>query len=138
MKMSDSGLKLLMLREGSRHNAYQDTKGIWTIGMGHTGPEVVKGLVWSDQQIMDQLRKDVAITEKCLDDNVVVLLGQEQVDALCSFIFNVGVDAFRRSTMLKFINKGMPREAAAEFDKWHIPPEITSRRNSEKAQFQGT
>jgi lysozyme len=127
-----------MLREGSRHNAYQDTKGIWTIGVGHTGPEVVKGLVWSDQQIMDQLRKDVAITEKCLDDNVVVLLGQDQVDALCSFIFNVGVNAFRRSTMLRFINQGKMREAAAEFDKWHIPPEITSRRNSEKSQFQGT
>jgi lysozyme len=138
MKMSDKGLKLLTLREGSRKKAYQDTKGIWTIGVGHTGPEVVKGLVWSDQQILDQLRKDVAITEKCLDDNVVVLLGQDQVDALCSFIFNVGVNAFRRSTMLKFINKGMMKEAANEFDRWHIPPEITSRRNSEKSQFQGT
>jgi len=138
MKMSDKGLKLLTLREGSRKKAYQDTKGVWTIGVGHTGPEVVKGLVWSDQQIIDALRKDIVITEKCLDDNVVVLLGQDQVDALCSFIFNVGVGAFRRSTMLRFINKGMMKEAAGEFDRWHIPPEITSRRNSEKAQFQGT
>lgn len=138
MNMSDAGLKLLMLREGSRHNAYKDTKGILTIGVGHTGPEVVEGLVWSDDQIMEQLRKDVAITEKCLNDTVTVLLGQEQVDALCSFIFNVGVNAFRRSTMLRFINQGKMKEAAAEFDKWHIPPEITSRRNSEKSQFQGT
>ena len=138
MNMSDVGLKLLKLREGSRNKAYQDTKGIWTIGVGHTGPEVVEGLVWSDAQVLDALRKDVATTEKCLDDNVVVLLGQNQVDALCSFIFNVGVGAFRRSTMLRFINKGMMKEAAAEFDRWHIPPEITSRRNSEKAQFQGT
>jgi lysozyme len=138
MNISDQGLKLLMLREGSRHNAYKDTKGIWTIGVGHTGPEVLPNLVWSDVQVMDALRKDIAITEKCLDDNVTVLLGQEQVDALCSFIFNVGIGAFRRSTMLKYINKGMMKEAAAEFDRWHIPPEITSRRNSEKSQFQGT
>lgn len=138
MNMSDAGLKLLMLREGSRSRAYKDTKGILTIGVGHTGPEVKEGLVWSDKQIMEQLHKDVAITEKCLDDTVTVLLGQEQVDALCSFIFNVGVNAFRRSTMLRYINQGMMKEAAAEFDRWHIPPEITSRRNSEKSQFQGT
>lgn len=138
MNMSDAGLKLLMLREGKRNTAYKDTKGIWTIGVGHTGPEVLPNLVWSDAQVLDALRKDIAITEKCLDNNVVTVLGQQQVDALCSFIFNVGINAFRRSTMLRLINKGMLREAALEFDKWHIPPEITSRRNSEKAQFQGT
>ena len=138
MNMSDKGLKLLMLREGFRLRSYKDTKGIWTIGVGHTGPEVVEGLVWTDAQVLDALRKDIVITEKCLNDTVVVLLGQDQIDALCSFVFNVGVGAFRRSTMLRFINKGMMKEAAGEFDRWHIPPEITSRRNSEKSQFQGT
>jgi lysozyme len=138
MKMSDQGLKLLMLREGSRSRSYKDTKGIWTIGVGHTGPEVKQGLVWSDGQVMEQLRKDVAITEQCLNDCVQVGLAQNQIDALCSFIFNVGVNAFRRSTMRRVINAGDFKQAAAEFDKWHIPPEITSRRNSEKSQFQGT
>lgn len=138
MNMSDQGLKLLMLREGSRSHSYKDTKDIWTIGVGHTGPEVVEGLVWSDQQVMDQLRKDVAITEQCLNDCIQVGLAQNQIDALCSFIFNVGVNAFRRSTMRRLLNQGLFKEAANEFDKWHIPPEITSRRNSEKSQFQGT
>jgi lysozyme len=138
MKMSDQGLKLLMLREGSRSHSYRDSKGILTIGVGHTGPEVVEGLVWSDDQVMEQLRKDVAITEQCLNDCVQVGLAQNQIDALCSFIFNVGVNAFRRSTMRRVINAGDFKQAAAEFDKWHIPPEITSRRNSEKSQFQGT
>jgi lysozyme len=87
---------------------------------------------------MEQLRKDVAITEQCLNDCVQVGLAQNQIDALCSFIFNVGVNAFRRSTMRRVINAGDFKQAAAEFDKWHIPPEITSRRNSEKSQFQGT
>jgi lysozyme len=127
-----------MLREGSRSRSYKDTKGIWTIGVGHTGPEVKQGLVWSDDQVMEQLRKDVAITEQCLNDCVQVGLAQNQIDALCSFIFNVGVNAFRRSTMRRVINAGDFKQAAAEFDKWHIPPEITSRRNSEKSQFQGT
>lgn len=138
MKTSSNGLATLMLREGKRNKAYKDTKGIWTIGVGHTGPKVLPNLVWTDQQIKDQLALDVGIAERCIAGIVDVPLTQNQYDALVSFIFNVGVGAFRRSTMLRFINKGMLKEAANEFDRWHIPPEITSRRNSEKAQFQGT
>jgi len=37
--------------EGREHKAYQDTLGVWTIGIGHTGPEVHAGLVWTDEQI---------------------------------------------------------------------------------------
>lgn len=124
-----------MLREGKRNKAYQDTKGIWTIGVGHTGPEVVEGLVWTDQQVIDQLAIDVGKCEDAINNNVRVGLTQNQFDALCSFIFNVGVNAFERSTMLRKLNMADIAGAAAEFDKWHIPPEITSRRNSEKNQF---
>lgn len=135
MKMSDAGLKLLMDREGVRLTAYKDTKGIWTIGVGHTGPEVHEGLVWTTDQVMDALRKDVEIAEKALDDNVRVGLTQNQIDALCSFIFNVGSGAFAKSTMLKLINKLDFAGATAQFDRWVIPPEITGRRMSEKKQF---
>lgn len=135
MKMSPNGLKLLMLREGKRNKAYKDTKGIWTIGVGHTGPEVTEGLVWTDDQVLAQLAKDVSITEECINRTVKVAISQNMFDALSSFIFNVGVGAFERSTMLKKINLGDFGGAGMEFDKWHIPPEITSRRNSEKAQF---
>lgn len=41
----------LALEEGRRNIAYQDTRGVWTIGIGHTGPEVVPGLVWSDEMV---------------------------------------------------------------------------------------
>lgn len=135
MSMSPNGLKLLMLREGKRNKAYKDTKGIWTIGVGHTGPEVVEGLVWTDDQVLAQLALDVKIAEQAIDMNVMVGLTVNQYDALCSFIFNVGVGAFTRSTMLKDLNKGDFIKAAQDFDMWHIPPEITSRRNSEKQQF---
>ena len=137
MKMSPNGLKTLSLREGTRHNAYKDTKGIWTIGVGHTGPEVLPDLIWSDKEVFDQLKRDVAKTEDCINSLVKVPLTQNQFDALSSFIFNVGVGAFIRSTMLKKINARDFVGATAEFDKWHIPPEITSRRNSEKLQFAG-
>lgn len=137
MKMSDDGLHLLEMREGSRSTAYKDVKGIWTIGVGHTGPEVVEGLRWTQDQITNALRKDVGIAEDAINNNVKVELTQYQFDALCSFIFNVGVGAFKRSTLLKVLNRGDFHQACLEFDKWHIPPQITSRRDSEKNQFAG-
>ena len=136
MNISDKGLAVLKLREGSRNKAYKDVKGIWTIGVGHTGPEVQEGLVWTDQQILDVLKQDVKVAEQGVTDNVRVALSQNQFDALVSFIFNVGVTAFRRSTMLKYINIGEFGLAAQQFDRWVIPVEVTSRRMSEKAQFQ--
>jgi lysozyme len=135
MNMSEKGLSLLTQREGSRTKAYKDTKGIWTIGVGHTGPDVTASLVWTEQQVVDALRKDVHIAEKAIIDSVKVFLTQNQFDALCSFIFNVGVGAFKRSTLLKVLNLGNYTEAAKQFDRWNIPPEIVGRRTSEKLQF---
>jgi len=135
MKTSEKGLELLTLREGFRTFAYKDTKGIWTIGVGHTGPEVHEGLTWTVDQVNDALREDVKTAEKAINDNVTVPLTVNQFDALVSFTFNVGVGAFKRSTLLKVLNQGNYTEAARQFDRWVIPVEITSRRMSEKAQF---
>jgi len=136
MNVSDKGLKALELREGKRNAAYYDTKGIVTIGVGHVGGYEM-GDVISDEEVRYLLKKDLAIVEKCLDQNVLVPLTQYQYDALVSFIFNVGTNAFKRSTMLKYINLRNFAKAAKEFDRWHIPPEITSRRNGERDQFMG-
>jgi lysozyme len=135
MKMSQEGLDILREREGARNEAYQDVKGIWTIGVGHTGPEVVEGLTWTDDEIDSQLALDVEKAEDCINQNVRVLLTQNQVDALCSFIFNVGTHAFEESTMLRLINQCDFDGATAQFDRWNIPSAIIGRRMAEKAQF---
>ena len=75
--------------------------------------------------------------EDAINSHVTVDLTQHQFDALVSFSFNVGISAFTGSTLLKKINANSMDEAAAQFDRWHIPVEITSRRNGEKLQFQG-
>ena len=135
MKMSENGLKLLALREGIKLKAYRDTKGILTIGVGHTGPDVTEGLVWTNEKVMDVFRVDVGTSEDAVNKSVKVDLTQNQFDALVSFVFNVGVGAFKASTLLKILNLGNYDEAAKQFDRWVIPKEITSRRMSEKAQF---
>src|SRR5258706_10508492 len=116
MKTSDEGLKALEDREGKRRKAYLDTKGIPTVGVGHTGPEVYIGLAWTDQQIEDALRDDVKEAEDCINESVKVPLTQNQFDALVSFVFNIGVTAFKRSTLLRVLNTGDYKDAAACFD----------------------
>ena len=138
MKMSEKGLQRLITREGKRNKAYKDTKGIWTIGVGHTGPEVHEFLAWTDGQILAALRDDLDEVEQAIGRFVLVPLTQNQHDALVSFIFNVGTNAFRRSTMLRYINLRMFDKAAAEFDRWHKPLEIIKRRDSERDQFKET
>ena len=138
MKISQQGLDLLVAREGRRNKAYLDSVGVWTIGVGHTGPEVHEGLVWTDAEIEAALRADIARFEDAINDSVTVGLEQYQFDALVSFAYNVGIGAFKSSTLLKRINAMRFDEAALQFDRWHIPPEITSRRNAEREQFKGT
>lgn len=137
MQTSKEGLEKLGKREGRRKKAYLDTKGIPTIGIGHTGPEVYMGLVWTDQQIDDAFADDIKWAEDAVNKYVKVALTQNQFDALVSFTFNVGKTAFIRSTLVKMLNAGDYEGAAKQFDRWHIPAEIISRRDSERDQFNG-
>ncbi len=143
MKISQQGLDLLIAREGKRNDAYRDSVGVWTIGVGHTGPEVHEGLHWTDEQIADAFRKDIGRFEKSVNDCVRVTLEQFQFDALVSFAFNCGTEALPHggnggpSGILRSVNARDFEMAARAFDNWHIPPEITSRRNGEREQFKG-
>ena len=137
MKTSQQGLDLLIAREGKRNDAYLDSVGVPTIGVGHTGPEVHLGLHWTDDQVADALRADLDRFEDAINSSVTVGLEPYRFDALVSFSFNIGVGAFQSSTMRKQINRGQFELAALQFDRWHIPASITSRRNGEREQFAG-
>lgn len=119
--ISDKGLADIIRHEGKKNAAYWDADGgVWTIGVGHTGPDVYEGLVWSDQQIMDALRKDVAWAVAAVNKLVRVPLDQNQVDALVDFIFNEGVGAFGGSTLLRLLNAGDYAGADAQFQRWDL------------------
>ena len=138
MQVSAQGIELLIGREDLRTEAYQDGVGVWTIGVGHTGPEVSENVVWTREKCEAVFTKDLQRFEDAINSHVTVDLEQFQFDALVSFAFNVGIGAFESSTMLKLINAGDMEGAAGQFERWHIPPEIISRRNGERAQFEGT
>lgn len=134
MKMSPAGLAALAQREGRRNEAYQDTQGIWTIGVGHTGPEVHPGLVWTDEQVDAALSADVKWAEDEINLRVLVPITQNQFDALGSFIINIGKYGFDHSSALRDLNLGIIK-VANDLLMWEKPPELKGRRESERRQF---
>ena len=125
-----------------RLNAYPDpgTGGEpWTIGYGHTGG-VKHGDVIDEDGATQFLRNDVAWVEDCINDHVTFDLTQNQFDALCSFVFNLGCKAFTGSTLCKLINEGNFPAAAQQFGKWNkaagrVLAGLTIRRQAEAELF---
>lgn len=138
MNTSDQGLELIKEREGCVLKPYQDTVGVWTDGVGNTHGVVPNGPPITMEKAMEDLRRNMAWVEGAIASKVTVPLEQYEHDALASFIFNIGAGAFGSSTLLRLLNQGEHGAASAQFDRWHIPPDITSRRNGEREQFKGT
>ncbi|MDM7960184.1 MAG: glycoside hydrolase family protein [Synechococcus sp. WH 8007] len=138
MEISAAGLDLLKRFEGCRLEAYPDPgsgDAPWTIGYGHTGAEVVPGLVITQAQAEAWLRADLAHSQRALETLLAdVPLNQGQFDALLSFCFNVGAGALGRSTLRRRLRAG---ESAAlvireELPRWiHPLPGLIERRAAE-------
>jgi lysozyme len=101
MKISNSGLSLIKRYEGCKLAAYKDSVGVWTIGWGNTS-HAKAGMTITQQQAETFLKNDIKPIETLLN-GMGVTLKQNQFDALCSFIFNLGVGNFNSSTMKKYI-----------------------------------
>ncbi|EKB5403144.1 lysozyme [Salmonella enterica] len=145
MKISDSGLAALKREEGCKLTAYPDSRGFWTIGTGHIGRvdgvAVHKGMIITQDTADRLLRDDLSWVERCIADWVTVVLNQNQYDALCSLIFNIGVNAFIGSTVRRQLNAGNYTAAADAFLKWSRagsnPTILAPRRGRERAMFLG-
>lgn len=141
MRISQNGIDLIKRFEGCRTKAYQDTGGVYTIGWGH-----IKGVKRGDTAMLAECEKflqdDLADAEEALSDLVKVPLHQNQYDALCAFVFNVGKKRFESSTLLKKLNAGLFDQAAAQFLRWiydngKVITGLVNRRQSESDLFKG-
>jgi lysozyme len=121
MQISYNGLTLLKELEGFRKEAYLDTGGVWTIGYGTTrveGKPVEAGLTCTEAQAQQWLSEDIAWAQTAVNKLVKVPLKQGMFDALVSFVYNVGEDQFRRSTLLRLLNLKQYIEAGKQFLLW--------------------
>jgi lysozyme len=128
MQLSKRGMAFITEREGLRLKAYKDGGGVWTIGYGHTGPEVVEGLVISiakaEALFLQDTQKFVDDVNKALGDTPVT---QGQFDALVSFTYNVGKANLGRSSVLKLTKAGKRAEAADAFRAWNKVRNATTK-----------
>lgn len=115
--MNDRGLKLLKHYESCRLTAYQDGGGVWTIGWGHT-KGVKKGDVCSQEQADKWLVEEVGYFEYNLSKVIRISLNEDEFAAVTCLTYNIGINAFLKSTLLKKLNVGDRVGAAGEFIKW--------------------
>ena len=118
LTLTPAGWQLLKTWEGCRLSAYPDPASggdPWTIGYGHTGPEVSPGLTISQAQADGWLEADVAKAAAAVNRLLApVALSPTQRDALVSFCFNVGAAALESSTLRRRLLAGLGRSAMAQ------------------------
>lgn len=128
----DRAVALLEELEGVRQQAYKDSVGLWTIGVGHlltagerhSGQVVVDGrpMPWrtglSLADVSALLRQDVRPYVALVRETVAVPLTDGQRVALVCFAFNVGAGAYRRSTLLRKLNLGQLEAVPGQLRRW--------------------
>lgn len=118
MNLNSNGIGLIKICEGCKLEAYKDLVGVVTIGYGATGPNIKMGDVWTQEQADSDLIARLAALCVELKKMITVDLIDNEFSAVVSLSYNIGVTAFKNSTMLKLINQGALNEAAEEFLKW--------------------
>lgn len=138
-QVSPQGRIKLMQHEAVMLDAYKDSVGVWTIGVGHTAaagaPIPGAGMLLAIDEVFDLLERDLRRYEH---DVVVALAGapvnEHQFDALTSFHYNTG--GIGRAKLMDHVRAGNMEAAAQGFLGWLSPPEIESRRREEKSLFE--
>lgn len=146
MKTSEHGLAFIKRWESEKLVAYQCSAQVWTIGVGHTAamgaPFPVKGMKITPAESDSIFRRDIAAIEEQVKPLLKVHVNQRQFDTLISFVFNVGIGAFRNSTLLKKLNASKYDEVPSELLKWvrakgKIVPGLENRRRAEADLWRG-
>lgn len=142
LSLSATGLIGIASYEGFSEKAYIPIKGdVPTIGFGST--EGVKmGDAITVPQALDRLRRDITVAESAISRCVRVPLSQGELDAYTSLAFNIGTDAFCRSTLVVKLNGGDYAGTCEEIKRWVYAggrrvPGLVARREKEYATCVG-
>lgn len=143
-KINAEGLALIKHFEGLRTTAYQDSVGVWTIGYGHTSmagpPPVFPGMTITAAEAKAILQQDLEVFEQGVSRALTITTTANQFSAMVSFAFNVGLSAYRNSTLFRNHNAGDFPGAAAEFPRWvyaggEVLPGLVRRRDAERTLY---
>ena len=135
--------KLAKLRADGKVEAYMPTPNDRpTIGYGTSGPDVKMGTVWTvtqaEQRFADHFAEFAAGVRAALG---AAPTSQRQFDAMVSLAYNIGIGAFRESTLLRLHKEGKYAEAKAQFSRWNKQAGIVlnglTKRRAHEAEVYG-
>ncbi|WP_321951863.1 lysozyme [Paraburkholderia bannensis] len=144
MTWLDMATDLAKQFEGCVLEAYPDPAYGWrkaTVGYGATGPSIMQGTVWTQDQADADLIYRMQGIGAHIDALVTVPITDEQKGALCDLAYNIGMGALGSSTLLRMLNGHNEQGAADQFLVWISPdhPEVSAgllkRRQAERALF---
>ena len=142
MHISDEGIELIKHFEGCELEAYFDAVGVLTIGYGYI-KGVQEGDKWTQEKADFMLQRELEEEyEQYINDYVHVNLNQQQFDALCSWVYNLGPSNFKSSTLLKKLNNEEFSEVPEQIKRWNkaggkVLAGLTRRREAEALLFEG-
>ena len=124
MKLDINGVNLLAELEGLELQAYKCSAGVWTIGLGNTfyenGSKVKRGDTITKDQAYSLFSFTSVLFSNFINDNVKVKINQNQFNALFCFTYNVGMSAFKNSTLLRILNvNSNDGNIAKQFLRWN-------------------
>jgi len=136
-------LNFVKKREAFRSKAYWDKYGkVWTVGYGET-KGVVRGsrmVEWEASVQLSRRLGDFQDGVKRRLGSAVAIVTQNQLDAMTSLAYNIGLGAFGRSTVLRKTRKAKFDEAADAFLMWKksggvVLKGLVRRRVAERAMY---
>lgn len=142
-QISRAAIELIKRFEGYRRTAAVLPDGRWTIGYGHT-LTARRGAQVSEADAEALLIYDLIAVAHAINEAVFAPLSQNEFDALCSFVFNIGTQDFSRSAVLRRLNEGAHLNAACAMEMWRkadiageriLIDALIRRRAAEKALF---
>jgi lysozyme len=128
MKTSQKGLTLIKKFEGFSDKEYICPAGKITIGYGHVilpNEDFPQPMTRLDGELL--LKKDLEPRESALNKFLKVKINQNQFDALISLIYNIGVENFKKSTLIKFINDKLFDKIPDQFRRWKYINKVVSK-----------
>lgn len=140
MKLNQKGLDLIKSFEGCKLSVYLDVVGITTVGYGHM-TNLSVGTSISQPEADALLLDDISKFEKGVSDLLPFQINENQFSALVCFAFNVGLQALKKSTLLRKLTSKMDvKNIASEFLRWNKAggkeiPGLTRRREAERDLF---
>lgn len=106
------------LWEGTRYVPYDDVVGVLTVCQGYTGKEIVRGKTYTPEQCKAFLTKELTVHGNGVLRCTKVPLSQKQYDAFTLFTYNVGVQGYCNSSLLRKLNAGDYVGACNGLLKW--------------------